>query len=705
MSANVQHTVPDEFVFGTQYYRPPTPTRAEWESDLRGIRDAGFNTVKIWMMWRWHERGKGAFTWDDSDRIFALCRELGLKINVNLILDAAPDWLYREYDCRRVNHKGERVRPISLSSVYIGGVAPCFDDPRVRAEAERFLRAAVGRYRRDEALLGWDVWNEPRYLTVSNIAARDGGNMECWCEYSLASYRNWLRARYGTVEALNDFLGKAWSDWDTVFPPARYDDHTEALVWRQWCAHSVSDQIGWAYGVVKETDPEKAAFCHAGGCAMVQGAGADPSDDCANARMVDFYGSSLPCDDNPWSAAIICDWIRGVSPYFWINEIYASPPGWGPGLTADDLSRVTWTALAHGAKGILYWQYKAERLGGESNGYGMVRVDGSITDRQEAAARIARFVNENRELMRALRPVPAQVGIVYDMKTDMLSHIESIYEYPYRYKRGINGAYAMFWRNNIPVDWISTRGIAAEELLRYRLVYLPSPHIVDARAAEALRGYVREGGTLISEASPGLRDERGWVSARVPNDALAELFGCRETGRLERDRRETLAISIGGRRAELESGRVTSQIEPTTARRIGVWRSGGCGASLNRYGKGEAILVGTDMGEAYHSFKGKGLLEFIRLLHDRAGCEQPARLAGARGTVSARCLQCDRADLLVVINHGPADETIRLRPGGRFLRAGQWRTAFGEADPRQAADSSLRMRVKARAVACLTRLR
>ena len=44
------------FLFGTQYYRAPTPEPEFWRADLRAIRDPGFNEVKYLVQWRWSHR-------------------------------------------------------------------------------------------------------------------------------------------------------------------------------------------------------------------------------------------------------------------------------------------------------------------------------------------------------------------------------------------------------------------------------------------------------------------------------------------------------------------------------------------------------------------------------------------------------------------------------------------------------------------------
>ena len=39
------------FTFGTQYLRGASPDRSEWEKDMIHMRDLGFNTIRIWIVW------------------------------------------------------------------------------------------------------------------------------------------------------------------------------------------------------------------------------------------------------------------------------------------------------------------------------------------------------------------------------------------------------------------------------------------------------------------------------------------------------------------------------------------------------------------------------------------------------------------------------------------------------------------------------
>ena len=86
-----------EFIFGTQYYRAPTPEPENWEADLRSMKENGFKHVKFWVQWRWSHREENEFYFEDTDRLMDLAYENGLKVTLNVIFDVAPKWFLDRY--------------------------------------------------------------------------------------------------------------------------------------------------------------------------------------------------------------------------------------------------------------------------------------------------------------------------------------------------------------------------------------------------------------------------------------------------------------------------------------------------------------------------------------------------------------------------------------------------------------------------------
>lgn len=183
---------------------PPLPEeRAE---DLREIARCHHTHVQFRPQWRWHERIRGKYYWDDLDSLCDLAHENGLRVIIKSMLETAPDWFFNELDGFRIGFHHRPVEPISHAAFYVGDRLPCFDNPQVRQTAFEFNRHLAKRYKDYPALWFFNAWNEPRSRPLG----------ECHCSHSVISYRKWLTERFGSIEALNDAYGKTWSSFDTV---------------------------------------------------------------------------------------------------------------------------------------------------------------------------------------------------------------------------------------------------------------------------------------------------------------------------------------------------------------------------------------------------------------------------------------------------------------------------------------------------------
>ena len=170
------------FPYGTQYYRAPTPLPEEWAEDLREIARCHYTHVQFRPQWRWHERIRGKYCWDDLDRLCDLAHRNGLRVIIKSMLETAPDWVFNELDGFRIGFHHRPIEPISHAAFYVGGWLPCFDNPQVRQAAFEFNRHLAERYKDHPALWFFNAWNEPRSRPLG----------ECHCSHSVASYRKWL---------------------------------------------------------------------------------------------------------------------------------------------------------------------------------------------------------------------------------------------------------------------------------------------------------------------------------------------------------------------------------------------------------------------------------------------------------------------------------------------------------------------------------
>ena len=124
----------------------------------------------------------------------------------------------------------------------------------------------------------------------------------------------------------------------------------------------------------------------------------DASDDYLMKDAVDYFGTSFyprltsPDRDFPLERrALVLDMARAVTGDrgFYIGELQAGfgvhGTVTGNPITGDDLELYAWGAVARGARSISFYAYYPMSTGYEAGGYGLVNLDGSLTDRSRRA--------------------------------------------------------------------------------------------------------------------------------------------------------------------------------------------------------------------------------------------------------------------------------------------------------------------------------
>lgn len=570
----------EEMIAGIQYYRPPTPPPDEHEGDLARIREMGFDAIRVWLAWGWHEARQGEFGWDDMDRLFGLAQRMGLRVVINLQLESPPAWF-----CPRdvLSGPAGEIRRCH----FLGTRVPCFDAPQNRLAAEPFIRAATRQYRSHPALLAWDAWNEPH--------ARD----ECLCASSRVSFAEWLAETYEDVASFNRLFGKRFMTFDEVPMVGYGNEYSEQLNFRLWAAHSVADRVRWAADLLREEDPHHPITSHAGGCSVVQSMLKATSVCALNAKTVDFYGLSMPmhydtpagerschmAGDRRHRAGLMLDWCRSISTPFWAAEVYSNPAGHYRHLDPADLSWQFWLSVAAGAKGVFFWQYKPERLSTESPGYGLVDLAGRETDRSRRIAKDLHILRAHRELFSAFSPVPEETGILYDERSHCVAEVDP--ELNGLYRTRIQEVYRLMESAGLPVRFIPRQDFQRTDGLK--VLYLVGPCLMDTSLAVAVREFVERGGTAIAEPGLGYRLGNTWTPPVVPPYGMDELFGVREQELTRRQEPFGFTGSAGMPDGVFATHRTS--LEVADAAILAAFADGAPAVTRKRCGKGAAIYL------------------------------------------------------------------------------------------------------------------
>lgn len=175
-------------------------------------------------------------------------------------------------------------------------------------------------------------------------------------------------------------------------------------------------------------------------------------------------------------------------------------------------------ALARGADGLCYFQWRASRFGAERFHAAMVPHAGPDT---RLHAEVRAHGQELRKLASvAGQPVPARVAMVFDWTSwwaleergrpsDRLGAADQLLAY-----------YVPLWERGVSVDLVPP----SADLSAYALVVVPNLFLVTDADAAALTGYVRGGGVLVVGPFSGIADERAHIrTGRFPAPLRAVL--------------------------------------------------------------------------------------------------------------------------------------------------------------------------------------
>lgn len=650
--------------YGAVYFRKSNPPKEDWERDYKRAADDGMNCFRHWFLWSAIEVAPGKYDWDDYDRQLDLAAKYGIKTIIADILCTAPEWAFRKYPHARVEMAdGTRRASHYTRACAVGGwPGLCLDNEEVQAHAEQFLRAMVERYRDHPATGGYDVWNE------LNQFGDAGG---CYCEASAKRFRLWLKEKYGSFDALN----KAWyrysyTSWDDVQIPRTNDLYPDSIDWALFRVDNAVRLFEWRVGVIRKLDSKHPVTAHSIPMGVIKEVGPATYPVFKVGRLVDVYGYSGGCNHEEWTKLRWQHWCKmdltrsaSYGKPFWAAEMPAGA-SWRMRtgrdidedrfVTPQDVRLYSLMQFAGGATGVFSPRWRPLLDGPLSGSFGFYDMDGSPTDRSEAAEQIARWANapEQKRLWEA-RPVQGDIGILVVPESQI--HCYAAEDSTAFYYRSICGAYQGFLFNNIQPDFVHIDDLGP----KHDLIYLPYPVMLTEKTAKKLKAWVKQGGTLVSEGCPAYYGDRGRAGEQQPNFGLDEMFGARENWvQFTPDLLDKLQITLDNG-TQVGGGIFLQAYAPTTGKARGKYDDDRVAIVDNTFGKGRTRLIGSFPGYGYYSSQDSETKKFFADLLNWAGKIQLVTSSNPR--IVARLHTSDQSSFLWVVNSARKNVLTELR--------------------------------------------
>lgn len=619
------------------------------DDDFRLMPLAHCSTFSVAILsWTALQPGPGRFTMDWLADILDRLHAAGRHAFLATPSGSKPAWLAEQHPeiCR--------VTADGLREPWRDRHNHCYTSPAYRRAVALLDTELARRFGRHPAVAAWHIGNE--------------FSGECYCPLCLEAFRDWLRRRYRTVEAMN----RAWcasarnqlrTDWSQVGVPDTI--HLGMVLdWKRFVSHQTADFIRHEIASVRTGGSDRPVttnfmdFSHL--------------DYRAIAADLDFVSNdSYPLHHQQEDAAetaarygLYHDLMRSLKHRTFL-QMECTPSTTNnmlrPRLKRPGMHRLEMLhSLAHGADGILYFQWR-KSPGAREKFHGAV-VDHAGGER----GRVFQDVADLGRCLERLEPArgsrhAAQVAMVVDWEVRWALEASSG---PGRlspdkgYTATALGLYRPLWERGIGVELLGRH----EDWSGYRLLLLPMLYLVEPEVAARVWAFVEAGGVALATWLTGVVDADNRCHPGWPGAGLRDLFGVwvEELDVLyERDSQE--AVFLPGNPLALD-GRYRVRAYADLPHLEGAeavaaygrdFYAGRPALTRRRAGKGEAWYLGAEIEPA-------GLDAIIGALAKRAGVRQLVSAPQAGLTVQSR--SDGRTEWLFVLNFSGTERRLDLGP-------------------------------------------
>jgi beta-galactosidase len=497
-------------------WNPEQWDRSVWREDVALMRDAGVDLVAINVFgWSTIEPRPGEYDFRDLDEVMDLLAEHGVRANLGTGTASTPPWLTTRHP---------EVLPVAADGTtrWPGGrQAWCPSSPVYRERSLALVEQVARRYGDHPALALWHVSNE---LGCHNAL--------CWCDTSAAAFRDWLRARYRDVAALNaawgtTFWSQRYGSFDEVLPPRltlSTRNPGQVLDFHRFSSDELLGQLRAETAVLRAHSqvPVTTNFMVTDHIRNLDYLTWAPHVDVvANDHYLD-HRLADPTTELAFSADLTRG-IAGGAPWL-LMEHSTGAVNWQPVNVAKgpgEMLRNSLTHVARGADAVCFFQWRASTQGSEKFHSALVPHAGTASRQWRDAVELGAVLDRLDEV--AGSRVQADVAVLFGWESWWTVDGENVPSTAVRYREQVVATYTALRAQGVTVDVVG----ADADLSGYRLVVVPTLYLVRDEQAAALTRYVEDGGTALVTFWSGIVDEHDAVRLGGYPGAFRDLLGIR----------------------------------------------------------------------------------------------------------------------------------------------------------------------------------
>lgn len=618
--------------------------------DIELMKEAHCNVVSMGMFsWSMLEPEEGDYQFEWLESVINNLYDNGIYTFLSTPSGARPHWLAKKYP------EVLRVEKNRVRNLFGLRHNHCYTSPAYREKVAQINGELAKRFANHPGVLLWHLSNEY------------GG--ECHCPLCQEAFRNWLKEKYQTLDALNNawwttFWSHRYTSWNQIESPAPHGEmmlHGLNLDWYRFVSYQTLDFVKWEKESVKSYNPELPVTINM--MYYFYGINYFDTKDLIDIVSWDSYpvwhkaGTTdleIGCD-----TAMMHDIMRSIkNEPFLLMESTPSMTNWQnvaklkkPGMHM--LSSLQ--AVAHGSNSVQYFQWRKSRGASE-------KFHGAVVDHYgKSDTRVFREVSELGQRLEGLTSLTetcnqAQVAILFDWDNRWaIDDMQGPRNIGMHYKETVQQHYKAFWKMGIPTDFVDM----SCDISKYKLLVAPMMYLLRNGFEQKIKTFVESGGTLITTYWSGIVNETDLCYLEGTPHGLMDVVGLRSEeidGLFDGETNSASATNTSWL-TESDSyicSELCDLVIPSTAKTLMTYNedfyANQPALTVNEFGQGQAYYIATKFEDKFYN-------DFYAQVLQEVGIKRPLDIPLPEGVIVT-----DREGYLFIQNFNHEAVTIPALP-------------------------------------------
>lgn len=473
--------------------------------DLKRMKMMGANMIRMGEFgWHLMESEEGKYDFSFFDKVIYKAKEAGFKVMLGTPTATFPAWLAKLHPS--ILSQDE----YGITRVFGGRRQYCYNSKVYWEYTQKIVEKLVAHYKDEPSIVAWQIDNE---------FGHEGSDM-CYCDQCYEGFQQFLKNKYKDIHNLNAvagtiFWGQTYNDFTEIpLPKPTITTHnpTLKLEWARYRSHSINGYGKMQIDLVHKLKGDHQQITHN----FYGGFFERAYDQNVMAKELDFVSydnypvwGGLKEPLKPCHIAMGHDYMRGLkNKNYWIVEELMGAQGHdiiGYLPRPNQAKMWAYQAMARGCENLLFFRWRAMTRGAEQFCFGIIDHDNEEGRKYKEVQSFIEDISQYEGVIGS--EITGDIAVLYDYD-NLWSWYYQQQSSEFNFTNELIRLYEPFYVLNTHIDVINI----TKDFSHYKVLLVPVMQIIDEELANRVKGFARDGGTVIFSFRAGIKDRNNNIN-------------------------------------------------------------------------------------------------------------------------------------------------------------------------------------------------